>query len=131
MLLSPARGLTTERQPLPTAPAPGRQQAVKSTGASLHRLGNLTLTAPSFLDFGTGAPGILSFGTYTPSALLTVGNFFQGNVLTFRQDLSDSIDNRSLFVFDNGFTATWNGSTFTITASAKMSAGSKTFRIVG
>lgn len=89
---------------------------IRRAGAVSEVFGNLTLTAPSFLDFGTGAPGTVGFGIYTPSALLTVENFFQGNVLTFRQDLSDSIDNRSLFVFDNGFTAAWNGSTFTITA---------------
>lgn len=89
---------------------------IRRGGAVSEVFGNLNLTAPSFLDFGTATPGTLSFGTYTPSALLTVQNFFEGNVLTFRQNLSGSINNRSLFAFDNAFTTTWNGSTFTITA---------------
>lgn len=78
--------------------------------------GNLSLTAPSTLDFGNGTAGTLSFGTYTPTSLLTVENFFLGNVLTFTSDLSSTIHNGSLFSFDNGFTTSWNGSTFTITA---------------
>jgi autotransporter-associated beta strand protein len=70
------------------------------------------------LDFGTGATGTLGFGEYAPSALLTINNFFQGNTLTFGSDLSGSINNASLFSFDNGFTSNWSSgtSTFTITA---------------
>jgi autotransporter-associated beta strand protein len=70
------------------------------------------------LDFGTGATGTLGFGEYAPSALLTINNFFQGNTLTFGSDLSESINNASLFSFDNGFTSSWSSgtSTFTITA---------------
>jgi autotransporter-associated beta strand protein len=70
------------------------------------------------LDFGTGATGTLGFGEYAPSALLTINNFFQGNTLTFGSDLSGSINNASLFSFDNGFTSSWSSgtSTFTITA---------------
>ena len=84
--------------------------------------GNLHVTAPSLVDFGTGAPGTLSFGTYTPDVLLSVGNFVPGNILTFQQDLSGSINNQSLFLFDHGFTAAWGGSTFVITAIPEPSA---------
>jgi autotransporter-associated beta strand protein len=68
------------------------------------------------LDFGTGDIGTLGFGTYAPSALLTVQNFFEGNVLSFGSNLTSTINNGSLFSFDNSFTSSWNGSTFTITA---------------
>jgi hypothetical protein len=84
--------------------------------------GNLHVTASSLVDFGTGAPGTLSFGTYTPDVLLSVGNFVSGNILTFQQDLSGSINNQSLFLFDHGFTAAWGGSTFVITAIPEPSA---------
>jgi fibronectin-binding autotransporter adhesin len=78
--------------------------------------GNLNLTEASFLDFGSGGTGTLSFGTYTPSALLTVSNFFEGNVLTFGSNLTSEQLTAS-FSFDNGFTTSWNGTdTFTITA---------------
>ncbi len=77
--------------------------------------GNLNLTTASFIDFGTGTIGTLSFGTYTPSSLLTVNNFFEGNVLTFASNLT-SEQLASDFSFDNSFTSNWNGSTFTITA---------------
>jgi len=100
--------------------------AVSLSGGTITRgsgvsevFGNLNLTDASFLDFGSGTAGTLSFGTYsTPSALLTVNNFFQGNTLTFGSDLSGSINNASFFAFDNGFTSSWNSgtSTFTITA---------------
>jgi autotransporter-associated beta strand protein len=80
--------------------------------------GNLNVSSASFLDFGNGATGALSFGLYTGSALLTVNNFFEGNVLTFGNDLSGSIGNTNSFQFDNAFTSSWNQgtSTFTITA---------------
>jgi autotransporter-associated beta strand protein len=68
------------------------------------------------LNFGTGDIGTLGFGTYAPSALLTVQNFFEGNVLSFGSNLTSTINNGSLFSFDNSFTSNWNGSTFTITA---------------
>jgi fibronectin-binding autotransporter adhesin len=77
------------------------------------------------LDFGAGAVGSLNFGSYTPSALLTVGSFLEGNVLTFSSDLSALIPSlqgggfsSSLFSFDNGFVSSWDSgtSTFTITA---------------
>jgi autotransporter-associated beta strand protein len=99
--------------------------AVTLSGGTIQRgsgvsevFGNLNLTTGSFLDFGTGSTGTLSFGTYTPSALLTVDNFFQGNVLTFRSDLSGSINNTNSFRFDNAFTSSWDSgsTTFTITA---------------
>jgi autotransporter-associated beta strand protein len=79
--------------------------------------GNLNLTTASFINFGTGATSSLNFGTYTGGGFkLNVSNFLAGNVLTFKTDLSGSINNSSLFGFDNGFTSDWNGSTFTITA---------------
>ncbi len=78
--------------------------------------GDLNLTQSSFLDFGTGTAGAVAFGSYTPSALLTVNNFFEGNTLTFSSDLGGDIRNTSLFAFDNSFTTDWDGSTFTITA---------------
>lgn len=81
-------------------------------------MGNLNLTAASFLDYGTGTSGTLSFGTYSPSLKLTVNNFLVGNVLTFGSDLTSSVNNTSLFAFDNDFTSGWDSgsSTFTITA---------------
>jgi autotransporter-associated beta strand protein len=81
--------------------------------------GNLTLTANSFLDYGTGAIGTLTFGTYSPTLKLSVNNFLIGNVLRFTTDLSGSINNTSLFAFDNGFVSDWATTTpgfFTITA---------------
>lgn len=81
-------------------------------------LGNLNLTAASFLDFGTGAGGTLRFGTYAPASLLTVSNFAFGNTLIFGSNLTGSILNPSLFNFDNGFTYAWDSTNaiFTITA---------------
>ncbi len=82
--------------------------------------GALTLTSASSLDFGSTGSGTLNFGIYANGGTqkLTVSNFLEGNVLTFKTDLSSSISNTSLFEFDNGFTSAWdNGSsTFTITA---------------
>ncbi len=87
---------------------------------------DLSLTTASFLDFGSGAPGTLSFGTYTPSALhaLNILNFSQGNTLTFRNDLTSSIET-SAFVFGEGGglgSYSWDGNTFTITAIPEPSA---------
>ena len=102
----------------------------RASGVS-ETFGALNLTDASFLDFGTGTAGNLTFGVYedggTPSALLTVNNFFGGNILTFGTDLSGYIDasyNGTAFTSDyfninstsGGFTSSWNGSTFTITA---------------
>ncbi len=72
----------------------------------------------TFLNFGSGATGTITFGTYTPSSLLTVQNFLPGNTLAFGSDLTDTINNTSLFQFSGGFTSAWNdgNSTFTITA---------------
>lgn len=79
--------------------------------------GDLNLTADSFIDFGAGTTSSLNFGIYTGGGFkLDVSNFLAGNVLTFGNDLSGSINNSSLFGFDNGFTSNWNGSAFTITA---------------
>jgi autotransporter-associated beta strand protein len=104
--------------------------AVTLSGGTIQRasgvsevFGSLSVSGSGFLDYGTGATGTLSFGTYTPSALLSVQNFGQGNVLTFTSDLSSYLPSlqgggfsSSQFSFDNGFTSNWNGSTFTITA---------------
>jgi len=78
--------------------------------------GNLNLTQASFLDFGTGAGSTLQFGTYTPTALLTVANFFAGNTLIFGTDLTSTINTGSLFSFSHAFNSSWSGSQFTITA---------------
>jgi fibronectin-binding autotransporter adhesin len=84
--------------------------------------GNLSLTAASFLDFGLGAAGTIGFGTYTPSALtvLNIVNFTQGNTLTFRSDLTSSINTGAFAFSGNGGLGSysWNStsSTFTITA---------------
>jgi len=82
--------------------------------------GNLNLTDPSFLDFGTGSStGTLAFGTYTPTLKLDVLNFSLGNALKFGNDISSFLPtggalSNAYFSFNNGFT--YNSSTFTITA---------------
>jgi hypothetical protein len=80
--------------------------------------GDLNLTDPSFLNFGTGTAGTMTFGTYTPSSLLTINSFLPGNTLAFGSDLTSTINDTSLFQFSGGFTSAWNDgtSTFTITA---------------
>lgn len=82
--------------------------------------GNLNLTADSFLDFGNGlGNNVMNFGTYAGGGFkLTVQDFAAGNVLTFKTDLTSTINNTSLFDFSNAFTSGWNSgtSTFTITA---------------
>lgn len=95
---------------------------IRRGGGAGDVFGDLLVTAPSLVDFGTGPPVTLGFGTYTPDTLLSVGNFLPGNVLTFRQDLSGSINNPSLFSFDHGFATSWDGSTFVITAIPEPSA---------
>ncbi|MBE2181502.1 MAG: autotransporter-associated beta strand repeat-containing protein [Chthoniobacterales bacterium] len=90
---------------------------LRGSGVS-EAMGNLTLTTGSTLDYGAGSIGTLSFGTYTPGSLLTVSNFLDGNVLTFKSDLTSTINTGSLFSFDNAFSYNWNegSGTFTITA---------------
>ena len=97
---------------------------IQRAGGVSEVFGNLNVSSASCLDFGSGTEGTLSFGTYTASALLTVNNFFEGNVLTFGTDLSSSINNTNSFQFDNAFTSSWNQgtSTFTITAIPEPSA---------
>jgi autotransporter-associated beta strand protein len=97
--------------------------AVSLSGGTITRgrgasevFGKLTVSSPSFLDFGNGAAGTFSFGTYTPSALLTIRNFGAGNTLSFGSDLTSSIGNQDLFTFDHGFRSSWDGRTFTVTA---------------
>ncbi len=100
--------------------------AVTLSGGTIKRgsgvtetFGDLNLTAASFIDYGSGAADTLTFGTYSPTFKLSVNNFLLGNVLRFTTDLSGSINNASLFAFDNGFVSDWNTTTpgfFTITA---------------
>jgi hypothetical protein len=101
--------------------------AVSLSGGTIQRgngvsetFGALVLNDNSTLNFGAGTTtGSLNFDSYTGnSKKLNVTNFLQGNVLTFKTDLSGSINNTSLFGFDNGFTSNWNigTGTFTITA---------------
>jgi len=97
--------------------------AVTLSGGTIQRasgvnevFGNLNLTTDSAINYGTGATGTLTFGTYTPSSLLSVASFLEGNKLVFGSDLTTSVTNSSYFSFDNGFTSSWDGSTFTITA---------------
>ncbi|MEY4298940.1 MAG: polymorphic outer membrane protein, partial [Verrucomicrobiota bacterium] len=84
--------------------------------------GNLNLTEASFLDFGLGNVGMIGFGTYTPSALtaLNIVNFAQGNTLTFRSNLTDSITS-SAFVFSGAGglgSYSWDQGTTTFTITA-------------
>lgn len=93
--------------------------------------GDLNVTQSSFLDFGTGAPGTLSFGVYAPSALLTVNNFLPGNSLIFSSNLSSVINDGSLFSFSGGFSSTWSGGNFTITAIPEPSTLVAAFALMG
>jgi hypothetical protein len=93
--------------------------------------GNLNLTTASFLSYGATGTGSLQFGTYTPSSLLTVRNFRDGSTLIFGSDLTSTVNNASLFSFDNGFTSNWNGSTFTITAVPEPSTYAAAAGLVG
>jgi autotransporter-associated beta strand protein len=100
--------------------------AVTLSGGTIQRgsgvsetFGALSLTTGSFLDFGTGAVGNLIFGAYTPSSLLTVQNFAEGNTLTFGNSISSFLPTggsltNSYFSFNNAFS--YNDTTFTITA---------------
>ncbi len=88
---------------------------VRGSGVS-ETFGALTLTAESTINFGTGAIGTLTFGDYTPTFKLNIINFLAGNVLKFNAPESTVIENGSLFQFDNGFSKTWSGDTWTITA---------------
>ncbi len=100
--------------------------AVTLSGGTIERgagvsetMGNLNLTAASFLDYGSGATGTLTFGNYSPTLQLTINNFLAGNVLRFTTDLSANITNTSLFAFDSAFSYDWETTTpglFTITA---------------
>jgi autotransporter-associated beta strand protein len=103
----------------------------RATGVS-ETFGALDLTGASTLDFGSGTAGTLTFGTYegggTPSAILTLNNFFGGNSLVLGSALSSYLTpgtysttsfSNSYFVINSvsgGFTASESGGTFTITA---------------
>ena len=114
--------------------------AVTLSGGTIQRasgvsevFGSLAVNGTSFLNFGTGTAGTLSFGTYAPSSLLTVQNFFEGNVLTFGSDLTSTINNGSLFSFSGGFTSSWSSgtSTFTITAIPETSTVAAAIGLAG
>lgn len=80
--------------------------------------GALTLTANSTINYGAAGIGTLSFGAYangSDSFRLSVLNFREGSVLRFASNITNITDS-TLFSFDNGFTSSWDGSTFTITA---------------
>lgn len=97
---------------------------LKGPAATGETFGALALTADSSLSFGTVA-GTLNFGSYTGNGFkLNVSNFQEGSILTFRTDLSSSIENTSLFGFDNAFSYAWDSgsTTFTITAIPEPSA---------
>jgi fibronectin-binding autotransporter adhesin len=119
----------------------------RGTGVS-EVFGSLSIDGNSFLDFGSGTSGTMSFGVYeggaTPSALLTVNNFFGGNTLTFGTDLSAYIDasyNGTTFTSEyfainsisGGFTSGWNSgsSTFTITAIPEPSTYAAAIGLLG
>jgi len=106
--------------------------AVTLSGGTIRRggnvsevLGNLNVSAPSFLDFGAdNAAGTLRFGTYTASALLTVQSFLPGNKLQFASGFNPALLpagtpgnlSNTNFSFSNGFTTGTEGGYFTITA---------------
>lgn len=88
--------------------------------------GNLNLTGDSIIDFGIGSASSLNFGTYTGGGFnLNVTNFSFGNVLTFKTDLTDTIDDTNFFEFDKEFTSNWDGDTdtFTITSVPEPTTG--------
>ena len=86
--------------------------------------GDLNITQASMLEFGSGTAGTMEFGTYdnnneTPSALLTLNNFFPGNKFIFSSTSFTATNVGSYFAFTGNFTAYSignTGSTFTITA---------------
>ncbi len=89
-----------------------------SSGAS-ETFGDLNLTQASSLDFGGGTGVNMTFGTYSPTYKLTINNFIGLSTLRFNGDLSDSINNSSLFSFANGFKSAIydpGSNIFTITA---------------
>ena len=106
----------------------------RGSGGVSETTGNLSLTADSFLNYGTGQIGTLTFGTYSPTFKLTVNNFLEGNVLRFTSNLSDNINTASLFAFDNGFVYDWDATTpgfFTITAIPEPSTYAAAAGLVG
>ena len=110
--------VSTSNQVNNTAPVTLSGGTIRRASGVSEVFGSLSLTSASFLDYGTGTAGTLTFGSYTPSSLLTVNNFFQGNTLTFQSNLTDSISNTNLFIFDNNISYSWDSgsSTFTVTA---------------
>jgi fibronectin-binding autotransporter adhesin len=111
-------------------------QTVTLSGGTIERasgvsevMGNLSLSATSTLDYGTGTAGNLQFGTYSPTSgvLLTLNNFGIGNTLRFSSELSSFISSATGTSFANdyfsisgmssgGFTASFSAGTFTITS---------------
>ena len=96
---------------------------IRTAAGISETFGDLTVTGSGFLDFGTTSyanANAINFGTYTPSALLTIANFDFGSTLTFKSNLTSTINDLSFFSFSNGGIASssWDEgtSTFTITA---------------
>jgi fibronectin-binding autotransporter adhesin len=135
--------------------------AVSLSGGTIQRgsgvsetMGNLSVTASSILNYGTGDAGTLQFGTYSASggSILTLNNFGLDNVIRFvGTDLRLLIDpsytgnsfsyagtafSNSNFAINNmpgGFFSTWNSgtSTFTITAVPEPSTVLAAFGLAG
>jgi autotransporter-associated beta strand protein len=93
---------------------------IQTASGMTETFGALNLTTGSFLNFGAvyGSGSSMNFGAYAPTQQLSINNFDFGSTLTFKSDLSSTINTSSLFTFTNGgiSSSSWNGSTFTITA---------------
>jgi hypothetical protein len=71
--------------------------------------GDLDLTTASLINFGTGTVSSPNFGTYTGGGFeLNANSLLIGNVPPLKTDLTGTINNASLFAFDNGFASIWN-----------------------
>lgn len=88
---------------------------IRRNGAVGEVFGDLTLSADSFLDYGSGAAGTLRFGGYTPTFSLTVNNFSVGSKLQFTNSISAG-DLSTKFSFSSPYSTGTEGGFFTITA---------------
>ena len=85
-------------------------------GAFNETAGSLTLSSNSTIDFGAGfGASTLDFGTtYNGGGFkLTVSNFGVGDTLILGGDQTTNLSNTNLFGFSSGFSAVYNGSSFT------------------